>query len=308
MTAPQTVLVTGSAGFIGRHVARRYASLGCDVAGLGHDASGSLSAPDLHLSRWRNASVTDAELRSLDARPDIVVHCAGDSLVATSFSEPENMVRRNVEAAKAVLDFARTQPRPPRVLMLSSAAVYGVASALPIAEDAPVQPISPYGRGKAAMEELCQSYGRQHGVAVVLLRLFSVYGRGLRKQLFWDACRKFAAGESEFGGTGHERRDWLHVDDAVSLILRAADHASPDVLTLNGGSGASITVADALTRLRAAWNRPLPALSFTGVARAGDPPGYEAGIARAIGLGWKPQRCFEDGIADYAVWAREVLT
>ena len=191
--------------------------------------------------------------------------------------------------------------------MLSSAAVYGAAKLLPIAEDAPVQPISPYGRGKAAMEELCRSYGRSHGVPVVVLRLFSVYGRGLRKQLFWDACCKFAAGKSEFGGTGNERRDWLHIDDTVSLIMNAADRASHDVPILNGGCGVSIAVADALTRLRDAWGRPVPLLRFTGVARAGDPPGYEAGIAEATALGWKPLQRFEDGIADYAAWAREAL-
>lgn len=307
MMLAKSVLVTGSAGFIGRHVAQRYISLGADVAGIGHDAAGILSASNLHLTRWKNANITLGELRSLDVQPDVIVHCAGDSLVMASFSDPENRVRRNVDAAKAVLDFAREQTRLPRVVMLSSAAVYGAATVLPIPEEAAVQPISPYGRCKAAVEDLCGRYGRSYAMPLVLLRLFSVYGPGLRKQLFWDACCKFAAGQSDFGGTGDERRDWLHVDDTVDLIMNAADHASADVPILNGGSGASITVADALARLRKAWGRPVPALRFTHVARAGDPPGYEAGVAKATALGWKPQKSFDEGIVDYAAWAREAL-
>ncbi len=235
------------------------------------------------------------------------MHCAGDSSVGASFDDSESGIARNVNAMRAVLDFAHEQARPPRVVVLSSAAVYGAASRLPIAEDAATRPVSPYGVGKVAVEQLCREYGYAHQIPIVLLRLFSIYGEGQRKLLFWDACVKFAGGKSEFGGTGQERRDWLHIDDAVELIVHASQHASPGVPILNGGSGRSLTVADALGRLRAAWRGQVPALRFTGVAREGDPPGYEADIRRAAAGGWHPRISFEDGIVAYAAWAQKIL-
>lgn len=307
MTARRTVLVTGAAGFIGRHVARAYAREGAHVIGVGHDAAGDANAKELGVAQWVRGSVFSGTLQSLGVQPDIVVHCAGDSSVGASFSDPERGIERNLQTLQPVLDLARQSARSPRVVVLSSAAVYGAAPRLPIAEDDAVQPVSPYGQGKVAVEQLCRDYGPAHGLPIALLRLFSVYGDGQRKLLFWDACTKFAAGQSDFGGTGRERRDWLHVDDAVSLIMHAADRAVPGVVTLNGGSGRSLTVADALGHLRAAWGGATPALRFTGEARIGDPPGYEADIARATAGGWTPKVRFENGIEAYARWARRIL-
>jgi UDP-glucose 4-epimerase len=304
----RTVVVTGCGGFIGRHVARGYASLGCRVVGIGHGPRDGAALANWGVSRWKASTVTLAELRSLADHPDIIIHCAGDSSVGASFADPENSMRRNVDSAAAVLDLARHMSKPPQVVMLSSAAVYGESERLPIAESAPARPMSPYGRGKAAVEQMCALYGLSHGIPVAILRFFSVYGLDLRKQLFWDACKKFARGNSEFGGTGVERRDWLHIDDAVALVMTAAEHASSAVPTFNGGSGVSLTVSNALAQLRGAWGESVPPLRFTGVARAGDPPGYEADISQAKALGWAPKRAFDTGIAEYASWAHSVLT
>ncbi len=284
---PRTVLVTGCNGFIGRHVARHYASLGSRVVGIGRGNGSELAA--CGVSQWHGGDISRTALSSLGERPDIVIHCAGGSSVGSSFSDPENDVRRNVGAAEAVLEFASDIPTPPSIVMLSSAAVYGAVNTLPIVEDTGLQPISPYGEGKVGIEKLSGRFAAQ-GIPIAVVRFFSVYGPGLRKQLFWDACKKFAQQDSEFNGTGEERRDWIHVDDAVRLIAAAATHASSAMPIVNGGSGASLTLRDALGRLRTAWSDAVPPLRFTGIARVGDPPGYEADITKAAALGWNPAR------------------
>ncbi len=238
---------------------------------------------------------------------DLIVHCAGGSHVAASFSDPDAEFRKSVGAAVEVLEFARHQTRRPRIVVLSSAAVYGIVTQLPIQEDAPLNPISPYGRSKLAIEQRCQQSGRDHGLEIAIVRLFSVYGRGLRKQLFWDACHKFAKGDGRFGGTGYERRDWLHVDDAVRLIDAAMGEASAAVPIVNGGTGHSIKVRDALTQLRGLWSASAPQITYSGEARPGDPPGYEADVTCARALGWTPAQSFAEGLADYVAWARSCL-
>ena len=146
-------------------------------------------------------------------------------------------------ALAALLDGVRDRAPAARVVLLSSAAVYGAARIVPTPETEPAAPSSPYGEHKRACEELC----RASGLATIALRLFSVYGPGLRRQLLWDACCKAREGALEFAGTGDEERDWLHVDDAVALVLVAAEHASPAMPIVNGGTGIGTRVRDVVT-------------------------------------------------------------
>jgi UDP-glucose 4-epimerase len=302
-----SVLVTGGLGFIGRHVCRHFRSQGHRVIGIGHGNAAEAEAGEAGLCRWQPADVSRRSLEALAEPIDMIVHCAGSSLVAASFSDPDAEFRKSVGAAIEVLDFARNQARRPRIVVLSSAAVYGVVAQLPIDEDAPLHPISPYGKSKLAIEQCCQQHGRDHGLEIAIVRLFSVYGRGLRKQLFWDACQKLARGDGRFGGTGDERRDWLHVDDAVRLTDAAMRWASAAVPIVNGGTGHAIKVRDALTQLRGLWSASAPQITFSGEARPGDPPGYEADVTRAHALDWAPAQAFAEGLADYVSWARSCL-
>jgi UDP-glucose 4-epimerase len=198
-----------------------------------------------------------------------------------------------------VLEFMRT--RAPKALLLfpSSAAVYGATPAGPIDEEAPLNPVSLYGEHKKMAEELCAS----SGLRVALLRLFSVYGPGLRKQLLWDACRKLSAGERTFGGDGTEKRDWVHVEDAAAFFVRAAQVAPDGFSTVNVGSGRAVSTREVLTTLFAAWSDAGEPV-FTGAARPGDPQHYQAATARARSWGWRPERSLADGIAEYVRWFR----
>lgn len=298
--------MTGAAGFIGSHVSRHFNSQGKRVLGVGHGTLAEGEIRPAGLSGWYSGDVMRESLEAFSEPADLIVHCAGSSVVDQSFRDPEAEFRKNVGAVTEILEFALNQPSKPRVVVLSSAAVYGVVDRLPINEDAPLKPISPYGQSKCLLEETCQRYGRDYGIEIVIVRLFSVYGRGLRKQLFWEAVRKLSAGDGRFGGSGRERRDWLHVDDAVRLIEVAAKYASAAVPIVNGGSGTSIEVRDALAQLHKLLPPSTPDISFSGETRAGDPPGYEADIARALSFGWSPLQNFAEGLADYVVWARGV--
>ena len=158
--------------------------------------------------------------------PDVIVHCAGSGSVGFSMTHPYQDFQRTVATTLAVLEYARLYAPRARVAYPSSAGVYGEVQKLPIAETDPLSPASPYGVHKRFAEELCASYAQHFGIAVAVVRLFSVYGAGLRKQLLWDASQKIMRGENRFFGTGEEIRDWLHVEDAASLLIAAAGHAS----------------------------------------------------------------------------------
>jgi UDP-glucose 4-epimerase len=151
-------------------------------------------------------------------------------------------------------------------------------------------------------EQMVTSYSRQFGTSAAIVRLFSVYGCGLRKQLLWDACRKFANNDTTFMGTGDEVRDWLHVEDAATLLMAAVEHASPECPTVNGGSGQGVTVRDVLLRLGSSLLQTEILPSFSGAQRTGDPTRYIADTAGSRAWGWLPARRWTEGIEEYATW------
>jgi UDP-glucose 4-epimerase len=306
VTDSATVLVTGGLGFIGRHVASYMRSRGYRVVGTGHGDADASVMERIGFDRWCSGRISRDVLDRVAEPVSLIVHCAGSSVVGRSFSDPDAEFRNSVGAAADVLDFACRQRRRPRLVMLSSAAVYGVVHRLPISEDAPLNPISPYGESRCMIEERSRQAGISEGLEISIVRLFSIYGRGLQKQLFWDACRKLASGDGKFGGNGTERRDWLHIDDTVRLIDVSAGQASRETPIINGGSGSSVTVSDALSRICDLWSGA-PAVTFSGEVRQGDPPGYEADISRARSWNWMPMKDLATGLADYVSWVQSIL-
>lgn len=298
------VLVTGAYGFIGRHVARHYASAGWQVTGIGHGSWARSEWQQWGIAEWHTADISLESLLIYAGQPDVVVHCAGSGSVGFSMSNPYQDFQRTVQTTAAVLEFVRLYASAARVVYPSSGAVYGVAHRFPTPETDPLLPASPYAAHKLIVEQLCASYARNFGIAAVVVRLFSVYGKGLRKQLLWDACQKIAAGMHEFFGTGTETRDWLHVNDAASLLQVAGEHADASCPVVNGASGVAVRVHDVLQELYAALGKKGGPV-FSGNARVGDPAHFHADISRITAWGWQPEKTWEDGVHEYADWFRD---
>jgi len=294
-------VVLGAAGFVGRHAARAFAAAGYEVTGIGHGGWTRDVWRSWGIADWHVADVTLDSLLTYAGDPDVLLQCAGSGSVAFSMTHPVQDYHRSVTTTLAALEFTRLHAPECRFVLPSSAAVYGAVETMPIRVDAPLSPVSPYGTHKKIAEDLCVSYGRHFALRSGIVRLFSVYGIGLRKQLLWDACRKLTVGETGFGGTGEELRDWLHIEDASALLMAAAEHASADVPIANGGVGTAASTGHVLATLADALGTPARP-RFTGERRAGDPVDYEADIAQAAAWGWSPRRNLDAELAAYAQW------
>ena len=299
--------ITGARGFIGRSLARHLAAEGVEVAGVGHGHWPDASTAGV--SHWVNTDIHAASLDLLQSRagaPDAIYHLAGGWAVGPSFANPLEDFERTVHTTARLLEWVRCHAPATPVVAVSSAAVYGAGHQGPIAETVPVTPYSPYGHHKAVMESLFRSYGANFGLCAAVVRVFSAYGEGLRKQLPWDLCGKLAAGGRELvlDGTGEERRDWIHVDDVVRTLTDAARLLpSAECPVVNCGTGTSRTVDEFSRVLVEAWGGPCT-VSFSGRVRPGDPQSLVADVSRMRQRGGVVPRPLAEGLASYVRWFR----
>ena len=296
------VLITGAAGFVGRYVAKEFSKQGYDVIGMGWGKFPDYA--DWELSAWYEAEVSLEMLCEYANQPDVIVHCAGGASVGNSVQRPRQDFCQTVDATSHVLEYIRLHSPQTKLIYPSSAAVYGNVKASPIAESTPYNPVSPYGVHKMMAEQLCQLYASRYELSIAVVRLFSIYGEGLRKQLLWDACNKLSVGETSFFGSGEEIRDWLHVSDAARLLCLASEQASSLYTVVNGGSGKGVKVKDILHCLCDAMNVEKE-LVFSSVQKDGDPNVLLADHTMALSWGWSSQLELKQGISSYVQWFKQ---
>jgi UDP-glucose 4-epimerase len=304
--ASERALVTGACGFIGRHIARELKQRGYFVVGIGHGTWDLGESREFGVDEWHGTDVTLDALNIYAGEPVLIAHCAGSGSVSYSMTHPYEDFRRSVDTCAAVLEYARTRAPDAGIVIPSSAGVYGGVDALPIHESTIPRPGSAYGAHKLICEQLATSYATHFGLKIAVVRLFSVYGRGLRKQLLWDACTKLSHGDRTFFGTGDEVRDWIHVGDAATLMLAAVEHSRPGAIcTVNGGSGIAVINREILTHLFRCFGRDDSPI-FGGAGRLGDPQRYQADTTKAQTLGWHPSFEWRAGVADFVTWFKGV--
>jgi UDP-glucose 4-epimerase len=302
-----TIWITGGKGFIGRHLAQLAAVQGDRVSGIGHGLWPAEEAAKWGYADWCNGEIEAANLSQLartSGLPDIVYHLAGGSSVGASFQNPHEDFCRTVASTSQLLEWLRLNAPDTCVVGVSSAAVYGAGHNGPISEDAVISPYSPYGSHKAMMESLCRSYAENFGLRVALVRLFSVYGAGLEKQLIWDLCCKLAVTKNStvvLGGAGRELRDWLHVSDAAGLLNLVRAQCDVSCPAINGGTGVSTSIHKVAEMVCEAWGGGMD-VEFSGIARKGDPASLVADCAKASRLGFKPQIVLAEGIRKVVSW------
>jgi UDP-glucose 4-epimerase len=289
------VLVTGGAGFIGRHVVEQLREAGHQAAVVDkREVSGVDWAVDV-VGDLREAAVREAAVTpGLDA----VIHLAAETSVLGSVERPQLVHEVNVEATAALLEMARQRGVGTFVLASSNAVAGQHLGTLD--EDIPLAPLTPYGATKAAAEMLVSGYAGAYGLRAPRLRLGNVYGQGMveKDSLVPRLMRAAAAGSSiEIYGDGLQVRDLVHVRDVARAFVQAAEGwpGGPVII----GSGSSLTVLDIVEAARDATGRPIEAVHVD--AKPGEMRAVvlDNGLARS--RGWQPGTSLAEGMRE--AWA-----
>ena len=308
ISPPQTVLITGASGFLGTYLGEACAAAGLRLIGM--DLRAPLRPQNWH--RFITAACETAPLGEILRKEgvQVIYHLAGGASVPASVENPLADFAALLPGTMALVEAILKHKPDARLVFFSSAAAYGNPENLPITEDAPLKPISPYGIHKVVVETLLEHYARAFDLEMSVLRVFSAYGPGLRKQLIWDVAQRAlhaaAKGETSITlfGTGRETRDFIHAADiARAAMLVAGRRPAPPFEVFNVASGNEIQIAEVARRLIAGLGLDL-AVNFDGQGRAGDPLNWRADIGRLLKLGFASNIPMEQGIASVAAWIK----
>ncbi|KKP40260.1 MAG: UDP-glucose 4-epimerase, UDP-glucose 4-epimerase [Candidatus Peregrinibacteria bacterium GW2011_GWC2_33_13] len=294
------VLITGISGFLGKNIAVKLKKLGYNICGI--DIIGLND--DLGFDNIITAEVNLDNLKTLNKEFDYIIHCAGGSTVSESIKNPYLEFNKTVFSSINLLEYARIYNPDTMIIYPSSAAVYGANCTDLIPINAQLNPISPYGYYKKNVEDLCESYNKNYGLKISIIRFFSLYGENLKKQLLWDACNKVYNQQNsqvEFFGTGNEIRDWLNINDACELIYKIMLNEKHSFSIYNGGTGKGVAVKNLLSLLIQNFNNP-PKIEFNNLTKEGDPKSLIADISKNNEINWHPQVILEKGLQNYVEW------
>ncbi len=304
--------VTGGAGFIGSNIVGNLIGRGHDVSVIDDLSSGHMINLEPYPEvAFCNASILDeSALESTFDGVDTVFHLAASVGNKRSIDNPALDSQINVVGTVNVLEACR-KARVRKIVVSSSAGIFGELHKLPIREDHPAEPDSPYGASKLAAEKLCLAYSKLYDLEAIALRYFNVYGPNQRFDAYGNVIPifvfKMLNGEPiTIFGDGDQTRDFISVRDIVQANIKASETKGVSG-AFNIASGSRITVNDLVARLSDLV--PGPHSVSYGPERPGDVRDSLADISAARDtFGFDPTVTISDGLAEYVSWAKSEVS
>ena len=300
-------LVTGGAGFIGSNLVDLLMVEGHEVAVIDDLSSGYRENLRSDVEFFECDVSDTGGVRAAASGRDVIFHLAASVGNTRSIEQPRRDSEVNVLGMLAVLEAARSAGIQ-RVVFSSSAGIFGELKTLPIAEDHPQDPDSPYGVSKLAAEKMCLVYNKLYGMRNVCLRYFNVYGRRQRYDAYGNVIPIFAEKVLRglpiaIFGDGEQTRDFVNVKDVARANYQAGIAVEASGV-FNLGSGTQVTINE-LARMMSEYAGVAPYVVH-GEPRSGDVRDSLAAIdAAGRELGFRPSVGLEEGLQEYLGWLRD---
>lgn len=238
------ILITGVNGFLGKSLTDNL-SKNFKIYGIGYNP---LNVKNKNLTKIINKKVNLRNISNNFKKIDYIIHCAGIGFVR-GFNNLKQL-KSDVETTKHVLEYIVKYSPETKLIYISSVSVYGDDYKNKIRENCKVNPISIYAKSKVLSEDLCKYYQNRFNISVIILRVSSLYGNGLKKQVIYDSVRKILINKNFFYGTGNEIRNFLHINDFLSLIYKIIKKNLKNFQLYNCGGDQNIKIASLINKLK----------------------------------------------------------
>lgn len=308
------VLVTGAGGFIGSHLTERLVAEGCKVRALVRYNSRNFWGWLEESTVKKEIEVVTGDVRDLDAvtramkGADAVFHLAALIGIPYSYVSPLAYIRTNVEGTYNIVEAARTLDTK-RVVVTSTSEVYGTARCVPIREDHPLQPQSPYSASKISADNMAMSYHLSFGLPLVIARPFNTYGpRQSARAVIPTIITQILSGRKEIRlGSLHPTRDLNFVSDVAGGFVALAKSDKAVGKAVNISSNAEISIGELASVIKELMGSKIKVVSDDERIRPA-----KSEVERLIGdnslirslTGWKPKHSLKDGLAKTIEWFR----
>ena len=299
MIKNKNILITGAHGFIARHLSNILSKKKFNVYGIGNKRKNLNKNIKLSYKKLSNKKINYNNLKNFKSL-DIIIHCAGTGTVRSSNKEH---LLKNYITTKSLIKFCKSIKEKPKIIFLSSYSIYGEKYNRPIKEYFKTNPKSCYSKTKKKSEDALIKLKNSHKINIKILRLASIYGNGIEKQLLFDVCKKIQNNSGDFYGTGDEVRDWMHISDLGSLILKIIRANDRKNTIINCGSGKGQKVKFIINKIKRELKSKVK-ISFK--KKDSDHPKFlvvNNNLAKTYN--WKPKININEGITQYINWYKK---
>jgi nucleoside-diphosphate-sugar epimerase len=291
------ILVTGAKGFVGSHLCAELIRQGAEVIALDLKGGNAVDIRD-----WKQVKELGGRLGKID----LVFHLAALMFVPYSFENPRETYEVNILGTLNILELCRVANIDK--LVFASSYVYGEPQYLPVDEEHPLSPTSPYARSKVIGENLCKAYHDDYALKCIILRPFNIYGDGQSDSfLIPSILQQLMSGKIELRDP-EPKRDFLYISDLIEAYVKAGEYRASEFEIFNIGSGISYSVDGIVREIVKAWGSDVE-VRYQHLRRKGEITDAVANIRKAsTELGWEPRTNFTEGIKKYIRWYKNHMT
>jgi UDP-glucose 4-epimerase len=296
----KNILITGAEGFIAINLASYLSKKHFNIFGIGNKKFEKKISSKFGYKFLLNSKVNKKNLKKNFGGIDLIIHCAGSGIVG--LNKQENY-KKNFLTTKGILDFSRNEKKKPRIIFMSSYSIYGNSYLKAIKENCKPKPLSSYAITKRDSENILLKYSKLYCLDITILRLASIYGNGLKKQLIFDTCNKIRNNKNIFYGTGNEIRDWLHISDLCTLVYKVIIKSSEKKI-INCGSGKGNKVKTIIGFIKKEFNSTTK-IKYV-MKKNKEAKVLKTNINLAKSFGWYPKISLKKGILKYVRWYKKI--
>jgi len=296
----KNILITGFDGFLARNLVKKIDFNEYNLYGIGNSKK-KYHKNFLSIKKKINTKNLNFFKKK---KIDIIVHCAGSPKVGLEYNED---FKKNALTTFEILEFARSSLRKPKIIIASSLAVYGNNYKNKIKENFYLNPYSFYGLNKKISEEICLFYSKNFNINILILRIASIFGIGLKKQFIYEATKKMLNNNFNFWGSGNETRDYINIEDICEIIRRSLKKNFYGSKIINCGTGNVYKTRDIIVKIKEILKINNNKLKFSGFRLKQNPKNLIPSLRKLKDFfKFKTKRDFQNDLKEFVLQQKKL--